>query len=54
MAQFGREGMNRTEADEALLVLARMAMDASVRAADDLGGPFQLRNYLARVAPERQ
>jgi DNA-binding MarR family transcriptional regulator len=39
----------RTTADEALLALARMAMDASVRAADDLGGlsPVQLRALTA-------
>ncbi len=41
--------MNRTAADEALLALARIAMDASVRAADDLGGlsPVQLRALTA-------
>jgi DNA-binding MarR family transcriptional regulator len=41
--------LTRTAADEALLALARMAMDASVRAADDLGGlsPVQLRALTA-------
>ena len=41
--------MERTASDEALLALARMAMDASVRAADDLGGlsPVQLRALTA-------
>jgi DNA-binding MarR family transcriptional regulator len=41
--------VERTAADEALLALARMAMDASVRAADDLGGlsPVQLRALTA-------
>ena len=41
--------MNRMAADEALLALARIAMDASVRAADDLGGlsPVQLRALTA-------
>jgi DNA-binding MarR family transcriptional regulator len=40
-----KDGMDRTAADEALLAVARMAMDASVRAADDLGelSPVQLR-----------
>jgi DNA-binding MarR family transcriptional regulator len=39
----------RTTADEALLALARMVMDASVRSADDLGGlsPVQLRALTA-------
>src|SRR3954467_3794138 len=37
--------VERTPADEALLGLARMFMDASVRSADELGGlsPVQLR-----------
>jgi DNA-binding MarR family transcriptional regulator len=37
--------VERTEADEALLAVARLVMDASVRAADDLDGlsPVQLR-----------
>ncbi len=41
--------MTRTPADEALLAVARLAMDASVRAADDLGGvsPVQLRALTA-------
>jgi DNA-binding MarR family transcriptional regulator len=41
--------MERTAADEGLLAIARMAMDASVRAADDLGGlsPVQLRALTA-------
>lgn len=41
--------MARTLADEALLAVARLAMDASVRAADDLGGvsPVQLRALTA-------
>jgi DNA-binding MarR family transcriptional regulator len=41
--------MKRTPADEALLAVARLAMDASVRAADDLGGlsPVQLRALTA-------
>ena len=41
--------MERTAADEALLAVARLAMDASVRAADDLGGlsPVQLRALTA-------
>jgi DNA-binding MarR family transcriptional regulator len=40
---------NAATADEVLLGLARMAMDASVRAADDLGGvsPVQLRALTA-------
>lgn len=39
----------RSAADEALLAVARMAMDASVRAADELGGisPVQLRALTA-------
>jgi DNA-binding MarR family transcriptional regulator len=41
--------VERTAADGALLAVARMAMDASVRAADDLGGlsPVQLRALTA-------
>ncbi len=41
--------MTRTPTDEALLAVARLAMDASVRAADDLGGvsPVQLRALTA-------
>jgi DNA-binding MarR family transcriptional regulator len=41
--------MKRTPADEAMLAVARLAMDASVRAADDLGGlsPVQLRALTA-------
>jgi DNA-binding MarR family transcriptional regulator len=41
--------MKRTPADEALLAVARLAMDVSVRAADDLGGlsPVQLRALTA-------
>ena len=44
-----RGGMKRTTADEALLAVARLIMDASVRAADDLGGlsPVQLRALTA-------
>jgi DNA-binding MarR family transcriptional regulator len=39
----------RTTADEALLAVARLALDASVRAASDLGGisPVQLRALTA-------
>lgn len=39
----------RSAGDEALLAVARLAMDASVRAADDLGGlsPVQLRALTA-------
>ena len=49
MAGTGRGGMKRTPADEALLAVARLAMDVSVRAADDLGGlsPVQLRALTA-------
>jgi DNA-binding MarR family transcriptional regulator len=41
--------VQRTAADEALLALVRLAMDASVRTADDLGGvsPVQLRALTA-------
>jgi DNA-binding MarR family transcriptional regulator len=41
--------MKRTPADEAMLAVARLTMDASVRAADDLGGlsPVQLRALTA-------
>jgi DNA-binding MarR family transcriptional regulator len=41
--------MKRTPADEAMLAVARLAMDASVRAADDLGGlsPVQVRALTA-------
>jgi DNA-binding MarR family transcriptional regulator len=41
--------VKRTVVDDALLALARMAMDASVRAADEIGGvsPVQLRALTA-------
>ncbi len=41
--------MTRSRADDTLLALARLAMDASVRAADELGGisPVQLRALTA-------
>lgn len=45
--------MERTATDETLLAVARLMMDVSVRAADDLGGlsPVQLRALAAlRVA----
>jgi DNA-binding MarR family transcriptional regulator len=43
------EAVDPIGSDEALLALARLAMDASVRAADDLGGlsPVQLRALTA-------
>lgn len=49
MAATGGVQTPRSAADEALLALARLAMDASVRAADDLGGmsPVQLRALTA-------
>lgn len=46
--------MQRTPEDEALLAVARLAMDASIRAAGELGGlsPVQLRALTAlRMSP---
>lgn len=45
----GTTPVTRTAADEALLAFARIAMDASVRAADDMGAlsPVQLRALTA-------
>jgi DNA-binding MarR family transcriptional regulator len=52
MSATGGVGMPRSAADEALLALARLAMDASVRAADDLGAvsPVQLRALTALLS----
>ena len=48
-ATGGTTSVTRTAADEALLAFARIAMDASVRAADDMGAlsPVQLRALTA-------
>ena len=48
-ATGGTAPVTRTAADEALLAFARIAMDASVRAADDMGAlsPVQLRALTA-------
>ena len=49
MATTGGSAVTRTPADEALLAFARIAMDASVRAADVMGAlsPVQLRALTA-------
>ena len=49
MIATGGGSVPRNPADEALLAMARLAMDASVRAADDMGGvsPVQLRALTA-------
>ena len=49
MATTGGSPVTRTPADEALLAFARIAMDASVRAADEMGAlsPVQLRALTA-------
>ena len=48
-ATGGTTSVTRTEADEALLAFARIAIDASVRAADEMGAlsPVQLRALTA-------